>query len=125
MVNVSGKDVYPLAIRLNNEKSIVKIEYKDYKGEFSQGKLTEDIKLMTGEVLEVLIIVEAENGNQKTYTLTVTSEDEKTQIKGKIITENFEGKYISEVSIYKAGTHELILKNKTNEDGSFEIELAG
>lgn len=76
------------------------------------------------------ITVVAEDGSSKDYTLKIAK---KTEITGKIITENVLGEFVSEVTIYRSDDtrviddpvdpREVIAKVTTEPDGTFRIPM--
>ena len=139
---VTGKTRYPVFIKLTSEKANVRIE--DLEGNVlianQQGTLTGDIDIANGETKTLNVIVTAENGNEKTYTLVIENLRiiEPTKIVGKILTENVNGEHISNVSVYREVEYEIedeegnisvetrqeLYKTATTDlDGKFEIEM--
>ena len=76
------------------------------------------------------IKVTAEDGTVKEYVLEISKQ---TNIEGKILTENFEGKHTSQVIVYKTSDNrkenaetdnrEVITQVTTKEDGSFIVQV--
>jgi len=77
---VSGKEQYPLLIKANDEKASIKIAYKDYEGEYQQGKLEENVPVAEAETLEVTVTVKAENGNEQNYIVYITRISDNTTL---------------------------------------------
>lgn len=125
---VMNKESYPVEIKLKDEKAKVRIE--DLEGnviiENQTGKLTGDLAVLMGETKEFKVIVTSENGEEEEYTLQIENqidEDKIIDITGSILTENFEGKHKSKVTLYKLGDpDEVIDEVETNEDGTFKIK---
>lgn len=123
-----NKESYPVEIKLKDEKAKVRIE--DLEGnviiENQTGKLTGDLAVLMGETKEFKVIVTSENGEEEEYTLQIENqidEDKIIDITGSILTENFEGKHKSKVTLYKLGDpDEVIDEVETNEDGTFKIK---
>ncbi len=124
---VMNKENYPVEIKLKDEKAKVRIE--DLEGnviiENQTGKLVGDLAVLMGETKEFKVIVTSENGEEQEYTLQIENqidEDKIIDITGSILTENFEGKHKSKVTLYKLGDpDEVIDEVETNEDGTFKI----
>lgn len=69
--------------------------------------------------VEKTIKVTSEDGTvQKEYKLVIWK---KTEIKGTILTQNFENKHVSKIILLKE--NEIIKEVETNEDGSYEIDI--
>ena len=135
---VSGKETYPVEIKLRDAKANVRIE--DETGilvENQQGLLKGELAVPNGETKDFKVIVTAENGNEEEYTLRITREKE-TCIIGKILTENVKEEHISKITVYKVvkqeiqneqGEIETIIQKEiykqaeTNPDGSFMIPM--
>jgi hypothetical protein len=124
---VQYKEKHPVVIKTVDDKAKVKISYKDVELDYVQGKITADIPLEKGEVLEVLVTVQSENGDEQTYILTITDDTQiKLKIKGKILTENVNGEHLSDITLYKItneGTEQKLKQIKTEKDGTFELDL--
>lgn len=139
---VIGKEKYPVLVKLTSEKALVRLE--DLEGnvviEKQQGTLIGNIDIENGETKTFNVIVTAENGNEETYTLLIENlrTIQPTKIIGKILTENVNGEYIADVSIYREVENEVVdgegntsvetvqelyKKTTTNLDGTFEIEM--
>ena len=71
---VTGKEKYPIQIKLTNEKAKVKIESQEGKTiiENQEGKLIGELEIEDSTTEEYKIIVTAENGNEKEYNLKIT-----------------------------------------------------
>ena len=124
---VEYKEVHPVVIKTVDEKAKVKLSYKDVKLDYVQGKITANIPLGKGEVLEILVTVQSENGDEQTYTLTISDDTQiKLIVRGKILTENVNEEHLSDVTLYKLkedGTKEKLTQIKTEKDGTFELEF--
>lgn len=125
---VMNKESYPVDIKLKDEKAKVRIE--DLEGnviiENQTGKLTGDLVVLMGETKEFKVIVTSENGEKKEYTLQIENqidEDKIIDITGSILTENYEGRHKSKVTLYKLGDpDEVVGEIETEEDGTFKIK---
>ncbi len=120
--SVVDKVRYPVLVKLISEKAWVRLE--DLEGnvviEKQQGILIGDIDIANGETKIFNVIVTAENGNEQTYTLIIENlkVTQPTKIIGKLLTENVNGEYISDVSIYREVEKEVV-----NEEGNISIEI--
>lgn len=116
---VSEKNIYPIEIKLTNENGKVRLE--DVDGTLvigaQTGILTGNVTVKNGESKVFRIVVTSENGEEKEYNLELTRpKDPNSYISGKILTENVNGEYISDITVYKITEEEI-----TNENGETEI----
>lgn len=125
---VSYKELHQIIIKTVDEKAKVKISYKDTGVDFTKSKLIADFPLEKTEKLEILITIQSENGEEAQYTLTVIDDtEERTTIKGKIITDNVNGEHISDITVYKIveedgiTRREIYKQTRTQADGTFNI----
>ncbi len=152
---VSGKDTYPLEIKLKDSKATVKVE--DLSGNTlinnQTGILHGNIAIPDGETKQFKVIVTSENGETKEYTLSVerissnleiseikitdyddslieitryvTSYDEKTKTYRIVVNKNLEESTI-EVTTVSSFTN-IVLDNTYNGNGTVSMtkELSG
>ncbi|MCI8397651.1 MAG: hypothetical protein HFJ52_08670 [Clostridia bacterium] len=139
--DVSEKDSYPLEIKLTNENAKVRLEDEDGNIiiEEQTGILKGNVTIQNGETKIFKIIVTSENGEEKAYNLNLTRpKDLNSYISGKILTENVNGEYISDITVYRileeeitnengeterVITKELFKQTKTELDGTFKITM--
>ncbi len=124
---VEGKETYPVEIKLKDEKAKARVEDKEgniiVADQLSVSK--GNISIECGETLELNIVVTSENGEERTYNLVVERilGPNETYIEGKILTENYEGKHIANVKVYrKEGEEKLLVKEvTTSEEGTYKL----
>ena len=101
------------------EKNSATIEVDDKQGveylEFTETFTDTTIKI------EKIVKVTSQDGTVvKEYKLVLCK---KTQITGTILTENYEGKHVTKVKLYKVGETEPVKQIKTNEDGTYVLDI--
>ena len=104
---LTGKDDYPVEIKLNDERAKVKVLSKDGKLLIDNqiGILTGNLTVLQGETESFKLVVTAENGNEKEYTLTITRISSETGIERITVTD------------YDASKN-IVYKNVSNYDES-------
>lgn len=73
------------------------------------------------QIVVPVVVTAADGKTIKTYNVVLVR-DNSTYLMGRILTENYEGKHKSKVTLYKLGDpDEVIQEVETNEDGTFKI----
>ena len=106
---VSGKDKYPVEIKLKNENAKVRVEDNDGNVLIANqvGTLTGEISVSDGETRSFKVIVTSENGEVKNYVLTVERISSNYEISGITVTDyDVDGATIitKNVTIYDSAT---------------------
>lgn len=133
---IEGKTIYvdesvktvTLTIVTRNDSASIKLS-KETGYELNQ--ITRTINLESADIVindegKILIEVDvkAEDGTIETHVIKI-GKILNAKIKGKILTENFEGKHKSKISIYKKWESTPYKEVETGEDGTFVVGVAG
>lgn len=121
--NIYGKEIPKEAVKakiyVKSEYQYATIQIADTDKKIGESETEITLDLDEDKFTIPVVITATDETTVNTYNIVLTR-DTGIYISGKITTENVEGKYLSNVKIYRESDGKLVADSSTNEDGTFK-----